>query len=175
MLLERQRGQRLLYSQSTEIQEDTEKAAGFQRWMELPACFWALQYLQNMTFLNSSQRNIWSQLMINLYVPPMFSVVPKAVIIKRECLCCGSATLCVRAVLCRPLKHTCCVCSGSAGRLRQRRRSQTLLHHFITLGCLKWPQQKYFLHPEKDTLLFPFGFVCPYHAIIAGISWDVLF
>lgn len=68
---------------STEIQEPTENAAGFLRWMELPACFWSLQYLQNMTFLNSSQRNIWSQLMLNLYVSPMFSVVPSAVIIKR--------------------------------------------------------------------------------------------
>lgn len=34
---------------------------------------------------------------------------------------------------------------------------------------------KRFLHPEeKDTLLFPFGLVGLYHAIIAGIAWDVL-
>lgn len=83
MVMERQQEQ--VYAdfipKSTGIQGHTENAVGFLAWMELPACFWSLQYLQNVTFLNSSQRNIWSQLMVNLYVPPMFSVAPSAVII----------------------------------------------------------------------------------------------
>lgn len=92
--------------------------AGLLTWMESPDCFWPLRYLQNMTECekNSSQRNIWSQLMLN--VPPVLSVVPSAIIIKRLCLCCGTAIVCVCSVLCCPPRYTCCVSSGSTGQLR---------------------------------------------------------